>query len=97
MRRTNGTFLLTKGVADRVETAVLSVGVRIVVGTTTMLTVNEHGRTLISATTETEFRREAYHVYGSTIAAGKAIKKSAETIRRALRRAGARVPRDGHE
>lgn len=94
---TNGTFILAQGLTEKVEAVLLTVGVRVVLGNTTMITVNEHGRTLISATTETEFRREAYHVYGSTIAAGQAIKKSAETIRRALRRAGRTVSRRDHE
>jgi hypothetical protein len=82
----NGLFVLQAGVLDRVASTAFSVGLCVVLGKTSLVAVGDDGRTFLSAVTESEFRREAYRVYGSTLAAGRAIGKSPETIRRAVNR-----------
>lgn len=80
----NGLFVLRAGELERVEETSLGVGLCVVLGKTTLVAVGEDGRTFLAAITESDFRREAYRVYGTTIAAARAIGKSAETIRRAV-------------
>lgn len=82
----NGLFVLRAGTLERVEETPLGVGLCVVLGKTTLVAVSEDGRTFLTAMTETEFRREAFRIYGTTLAAGRAIGKSAETIRRAVNR-----------
>ena len=80
----NGLFVLRSGELERVEETWLGVGLCVVLGKTTLVAVGEDGRTFLAAITESDFRREAYRIYGTTIAAARAIGKSPETIRRAV-------------
>lgn len=89
----NGTFLMMPGVVKRIRTVQLTMGTWIWLGSTTLVPINEYEKTLLSATSHTEFERQAYRVYGTLCSAGKAIGRSPETIRRAFQKAQERNSR----
>lgn len=82
----NGVYAFRGGRVDKVTATLLTVGLAIGIGETTLITVTQEGRAPLMAFTVSEFEREAYRVYGSLQAAGKAIGKSHQTIARALTR-----------
>jgi len=81
---TNGLYVLRGDQIERVQRTVLHVGLFVMIGKTLLVAATADGRTPLSGFTETEFRREAYRVYGSLNVAARAVGKSRETIRRAL-------------
>jgi hypothetical protein len=92
---TNGLFVIVGDRIERVTRVPLVVGLFVLLGRSLLIAVTEDGRAPLSAFTETEFRREAYRVYGSLQAAAAALGKSRETIRRAIGRLRKGKGKDG--